>query len=37
MLNNIKPEEILFLDIETVPGSASYDEVDTVMQNLWDK
>jgi uncharacterized protein YprB with RNaseH-like and TPR domain len=37
MLNNLKPEEILFLDIETVPASASYSEIDPVMQNLWDK
>lgn len=37
MLNNLKPEEILFLDIETVPASASYNEIDPVMQNLWEK
>lgn len=37
MLNNLKPEEILFLDIETVPASESYDKIDPVMQNLWDK
>lgn len=37
MLSNIKPEDILFLDIETVPSSSSFDKLDTVFQNLWDK
>lgn len=37
MLSNIKPEDILFLDIETVPSSSSYDELDSDFQNLWDK
>ncbi len=37
MLSNIKPEDILFLDIETVPSSSSFDELDPVFQNLWEK
>jgi 3'-5' exonuclease len=37
MLDNIKPEEILFLDIETVPLSPSFDTLDTAIQTLWDK
>jgi 3'-5' exonuclease len=37
MLDNIKIEEILFLDIETVPVAESYDLLDPVMQALWEK
>ncbi len=37
MLNNIKVEDVMFLDIETVPGSASYELLDPLMQTLWDK
>jgi DNA polymerase elongation subunit (family B) len=37
MLDNIKVEDIMFLDIETVPESPSYDLMKPVMQNLWDK
>lgn len=37
MLENIKPEDILFLDIETVPYRSSFDELDPAMQALWDK
>jgi 3'-5' exonuclease len=37
MLDNIKAEDVLFLDIETVPAVSSYDRLDTVMQTLWDK
>lgn len=37
MLDHIKPEDLLFLDIETVPQHASYVEVNPVMQKLWDK
>jgi hypothetical protein len=37
MLDNIKIEEVLFLDIETVPESASYEILSPAMQNLWDK
>lgn len=37
MLNNLRPEDILFLDIETVPVSESFDKLDTVLQNLWEK
>ena len=37
MLDNIKVEDILFLDIETVPSEASYELLNPVMQKLWDK
>jgi DNA polymerase elongation subunit (family B) len=37
MLDNIKVEDIMFLDIETVPESSSYDLLNPAMQNLWDK
>jgi 3'-5' exonuclease len=37
MLEDIKPDEILFLDIETVPQQPSYDLLDGAFQHLWDK
>jgi len=37
MLVNIKPEDILFLDIETVPAASSYGSLDQSFQTLWDK
>jgi hypothetical protein len=37
MLSNIKVEDVLFLDIETVPAASSYELLDPVMQTLWDK
>ena len=37
MLNNIRVEDVLFLDIETVPVVSSYDLLSTAMQTLWDK
>jgi 3'-5' exonuclease len=37
MLDNIKVEDIMFLDIETVPESSSYELLNPAMQNLWDK
>ncbi|TRX72307.1 3'-5' exonuclease [Carboxylicivirga sp. M1479] len=37
MLDNIKVEDIMFLDIETVPQESSFDNVDPVIQELWDK
>jgi 3'-5' exonuclease len=37
MLNNIRVEDVLFLDIETVPAASSYELLDPLMQNLWDK
>ncbi len=36
MLENINKQNILFLDIETVPQYASYQEVPEVMKVLWD-
>jgi 3'-5' exonuclease len=37
MLENIKPEEMMFLDIETVPASVSYDGLPQGLQKLWEK
>jgi len=37
MLANIKPEDILFLDIETVPTVSSYVTLDPSFQALWEK
>jgi hypothetical protein len=37
MLDNIKIEDVLFLDIETVPGSSSFEELDPSFQRLWEK
>jgi len=37
MLNDINIENILFLDIETVPIVPSYAELPAVMQQLWNK
>lgn len=37
MLNNIKPEDILFLDIETVPLASSFDDLDFSYQSFWEK
>lgn len=37
MLDNIKIEDVLFLDIETVPRFPSFKEMDPSFQALWDK
>lgn len=37
MLNDIKVEDVLFLDIETVPGSESFEKLEPVFQVLWEK
>lgn len=37
MLDNIRIEDIMFLDIETVPQAPSPDKLDPAMQVLWDK
>lgn len=37
MLNKIDVSKILFLDIETVPLSYKYSELEEKMQLLWDK
>jgi 3'-5' exonuclease len=37
MLDNIKVEDIMFLDIETVPESSSFEHLDYLKQNLWEK
>lgn len=37
MLDNIRVEDVLFLDIETVPGAPSFELLEPVMQALWEK
>jgi hypothetical protein len=37
MLKNIRLEDILFLDIETVPQHQNYDEMPESLKLLWDK
>ncbi|MCX6260988.1 MAG: ribonuclease H-like domain-containing protein [Bacteroidia bacterium] len=37
MLANVKPEDILFLDIETVPTASSYTMLDQSFQAHWEK
>lgn len=37
MLDSVKTEDVLFLDIETVPAASAYNQLDPVMQLLWDK
>jgi 3'-5' exonuclease len=37
MLNNINANEVLFLDIETVPGTQSFTELSPSFQALWEK
>lgn len=37
MLDNIKVEDILFLDVETVPQESCFDNVSPEIQSLWEK
>jgi predicted PolB exonuclease-like 3'-5' exonuclease len=37
MLEHIQASDVLFLDIETVPQHASFDELDESFQKLWEK
>jgi hypothetical protein len=37
MLEHIKPGDLMFLDIETVPSRQSFDDLDPAWQMLWDK
>jgi hypothetical protein len=37
MLDNIRVEDVLFLDIETVPNVPSYELLDPAMKMLWEK
>jgi len=37
MLDNISVENVMFMDIETVPQTSSMNTLDPVMQSLWDK
>ncbi len=37
MLEQFPPENILFIDIETVPGNYSFNELEPDLKKLWDK
>lgn len=37
MLDDIKIEDLLFIDIETVSGEASFEKVNPKLQDLWEK
>ena len=37
MLANVRPEDILFLDIETIPASPSWEEMDPIFQKHWER
>ncbi len=37
MLDELNLEDVLFLDIETVPATPDYDSLDETMKALWDK
>ena len=37
MLNQIQNTQILFLDIETVPSCAGFNDLSPLMQKLWEK
>ena len=37
MLENLKPCDIVFLDIETVPVMAAFNNLDPSMQTMWEK
>jgi DNA polymerase elongation subunit (family B) len=37
MLDNLRIEDVMFLDIETVPAFPSYGNLNPAMQTLWDK
>ncbi|NMC37239.1 MAG: 3'-5' exonuclease [Bacteroidales bacterium] len=37
MLLNVKPEDVLFIDIETVPSARSYDDLDPSIRYHWEK
>ena len=37
MLHDLKLEDVLFLDIETVPAAAGFDELPDRFKRLWEK
>ncbi len=37
MLENVKPEDVLFIDIETVPAVSSFTLLEPELQSLWDR
>ena len=36
MISKLNLENILFLDIETVPETENFSDLDTIKQGLWD-
>ena len=37
MMEHISPENLLFLDIETIPQTSKYEEMDDARKRLWAK
>ena len=37
MLENLKIEKVLFLDIETVPCEYNFEDLDNTFQKLWEE
>ena len=37
MLDNIKLDDVLFLDIETVPKTSDFNQLDAYEQELWEE
>jgi uncharacterized protein YprB with RNaseH-like and TPR domain len=37
MLSGVRPEDVMFLDIETVPASDSFENLEPGFKNLWEK
>jgi 3'-5' exonuclease len=37
MITNINPDDLLFVDIETVPSVATFEEMSGTMQQMWDR
>ena len=37
MLDNLKLEKVLFLDIETVPCEYNFEDLDSTFQKLWEE
>jgi 3'-5' exonuclease len=37
MLENIKPDDVLFLDIETAPCAPAFDDLEDHLKKLWEK
>lgn len=37
MLEHVKIDDVLFLDIETVPGVSQFNSLDPYVQELWEE